>query len=299
VSQPNNPDQERFRPASYDLTSSLDPTGGQGQPGAHELPPPPAGYPGYPGYPSPAAPPPPPPGTPPPPTGTVPNAPVRAPIGQQPAMPNAPLGGYSGVYYGPTSGATPPAATVRKPRLGLWLALGVVGVLLVGACCGGGLYLRSFLMAYYKPATVSAPDQVAGMSRLEDANLSAIADRTATELKNAMKAKDAAAGYWAPGGDRSRLFFAVAVPVLILNPDSEARKAFDSSGFHVEDIRRYPAGSQGGTVQCGTTRVQNVPMDLCVWADNASIGITGFYNRDVREAAELVLQVRNDMVTRS
>jgi hypothetical protein len=170
-------------------------------------------------------------------------------------------------------------------------------------CCGGGLYAKSYLTALAKPAKVSAPDRVAGMDRIKDnADLQSTADKVEADIKRQTNASGAAAGYWAPSGDRTHLLFAMAVAALILQPDKEVTKAFNAmqtSDLTVSDINAYPAGSQGGTLRCGTAKVKSVSVAVCIWGDNASLGITEFFNRDVHEAANLSLEVRNDMVSRS
>jgi hypothetical protein len=193
----------------------------------------------------------------------------------------------------------PPPPPARRSRAGLWTTLGVIGALLVACCVGGSIWAKPYFAE--GSAKVSAPTRVAGFDKVDDADLNAEADKLRADIKSKTGASSAVAGYWGPGGGKTKMFFALAVAKFLLRPDREIKSAFDemsSGGLAVNDIHDYPTGPLGGLVQCGSGTAEKVPVSVCAWADHGSLGIAGFYNRDVNDSAKLFLSVRNDMQTR-
>jgi hypothetical protein len=292
VSQPTS-DDEPFRPVSYDLTQSFN----QPPPAPQQGYPPPQQQQGYPPPPQQGYPPQQPPAyqqQPPPPQGAYP-PPQPAYPSQGYPQPGPPPG--SPPVYGAPPVAPMPGPPAKRSRKGLWITLAIVGVLAL-ACCGGGA-------AFFAPivsdsATVSAPAQIAGMSRVDDPEFNSLADELAKEVKKDASADGSALGFYAPGEDKTKGVVAIAVSGTFLFPDDnidEAFKSFNqlgsSSGRH-----DYPAGSMGGRVVCDSASVSGTSMPLCMWSDHGSFGLGLFLGRQVEEASKLILDFRQAMVTR-
>jgi len=193
--------------------------------------------------------------------------------------------------------AAPPPA--RRSRKGLWIGLAVLGVLAL-ACCGGGAAL--LLPVMNQSSTVSAPPQVAGMDRVDDPELSKLADELAAQVKKDLSADGSALGFYAPGGDKAHGVVAIAVSGTFLFPDSEIDQVFKSmgtGGTSVTGVRDYDAGPLGGTVRCGTATLSGATLPVCAWADHGSFGVGMFLERPVDEAAKVFLDFRKAMVART
>jgi hypothetical protein len=147
------------------------------------------------------------------------------------------------------------------------------------------------------PARIILPATVAGMTKLDDPQLTKTADETATKLKSATNAESAVAGYYAPNGDVTRTVALVGVATRVNNPDAELRSAF-SSTLTVSDVRDVDPGPLGGIMRCGNTSTGGTALAVCGWADGGSLAIGIFLNRSLTDSAELFRQIRGEVLQR-
>jgi hypothetical protein len=211
--------------------------------------------------------------------------------------PNQPIQGENVSYpITPTEQLGHPieaSAQAPRRRRGLKITLGIFGLLLV-LCVGGGAFGYT---AYMGPvnkekATLTAPEQVAGMSKLTDPSLQETADGLAASLKAQLKATSTIAAYYAPAGDQQHLVAVWGATGAVHNPDGELTSAFKGTDLEVADIRAVPAGSLGGAARCGTGSTQGLSFAMCIWADHGSMGAALFFNRTVEESAPLFITIR-------
>jgi hypothetical protein len=269
VSQPNPEDREtgQFQPASYDLAPE------------YSVPPtqPPAGSP-------PPAPPPVQPPAPPPPAGYPP------PGYQYPPPPQ---------YPGPIPYAGAPMQPRKRGR-GWLIALSVVAVVLLG-CCGIGAAIIAPYIGQY-PSTIDAPSQLAGLNRIQNAQIDQLGSQLSEQLKRKnTRLENAVAGLYAARGDETRPVLVVGATGLVFSPGKEVDNAFQGmvdSGLQVSARTEYAAGRLGGTVRCATSAVSRFSLSVCVWGDHGSVGMGIFYNRPIAESASLFLRIREEMVKR-
>jgi hypothetical protein len=187
----------------------------------------------------------------------------------------------------------------KKKRTGLIISLVVVGVVLLG-CCGVGAALAAPILREY-PAKVTAPDNLAGLSKQQNAEVDQLGDQLGQELKKNTKVDDAVAGLYAAPGDQAHLVLVVGASGLLLSPEKEIDNAFEGmsgSGLPVSGVSGHDAGNLGGTVKCGSGTVSGLNLSVCAWGDHGSIGMGIFYGRAIDESADLFLQIREGMVDR-
>ena len=183
-----------------------------------------------------------------------------------------------------------------RPRRILLIALLVAG--LAGA---GVLGTAGWRITSQKDATVTAPENVAGLRTNKTQDASTTADYLRTAL-TAEVALDAAVGavYTDPADEgRSVLFFGGTG--LIWTPDRDLETAFDlveDDAGAVDDLRDVPAGKLGGAMKCGTADDSSGPITVCGWADHGSLALALFPNRSVAEAAPLLRTIREAAQTR-
>jgi hypothetical protein len=279
---PRQPDDRTAQPESYDLAPEYS------APPAPQYPPPPAsGYPPpayQPGYPQPAS-----------------EQPAYQPgYPQQPGQPQYPPAGYPQPGFTPggqpyPAGGIPP----KKKHTGLVIGLIVVGVVLLG-CCGVGAVFGAPILHEY-PAKVTAPDNLAGLAKQQNAQVDQLGDQLGQELKKTAKVDEAVAGLYAAQGDPNRLVLVVGASGFLLTPDKEIDNAFagmSGSGLPVSSVSGYESGTLGGTVKCGSGTVSGLNLSVCAWGDHGSIGMGIFYGRAVTESAEMFLKIREGMVDR-
>jgi hypothetical protein len=274
VSQPNPEDREtgQFQPASYELAPEYSvpptqpPTGSPQPPQPTQ--PPPAGYPPS-SYPPPGYPP------------------------QYPPQPS-----YPGPI--PYAGAPHPGAAPRKRRKGWLIALSIVAVVLLG-CCGIGAAIIAPYVGQY-PATIDAPSRLAGLDRIQNAQIDQLGSQLSEQLKRKnTRLENAVAGLYAAQGAEAQPVLVVGATGLVFSPGKEVDHAFQGmvdSGLQVSARTDYAAGRLGGTVRCATSAVGRFSLSVCGWGDHGSVGMGIFYNRPIAESAALFLRIREEMLKR-
>jgi len=241
------------------------------------------------------------------PTATPP-APAEYSSGPTALSLRAPVGGYSGVYFGKAPAAQPEiaasvAAPARTSHRRLWITVALLSVIaLVG---GAAAAIWVWPVYAERNTTVSAPIRVAGMNVVDDPELKQLINRINDQVRAQTGVSDTVAAFYGPVGDKAHGALAIAGASWDMwpwsdKPQKNAAAAFGSlpgGGLYVSDVQAYPSARRG-TVQCGTTTAAGVPISVCVWADHGSFGMVLFYNRSVNDSAVLVLKVRDDMVQR-
>ncbi|WP_432979161.1 hypothetical protein [Dactylosporangium sp. CA-233914] len=67
----------------------------------------------------------------------------------------------------------------------------------------------------------------------------------------------------------------------------------------MRDVHDVDAGPLGGTMRCGTTKVDDSDLSVCGWADNGSLGVALFSGRNVADSAKSLLELRSAVEHRS
>jgi hypothetical protein len=194
----------------------------------------------------------------------------------------------------PDEPAGPPAPPSRTKKIVLisLLAVGLAGVAAVG--------VAGWRIASQKDATVSAPDQVAGLRRDDSQEGKSTADYLQTALSAEVDLDHAVGAVYLGGDGRNVLF--TGGNSLIWSPDSDLDSAFslvsDEQGA-VVGVHDVPAGTFGGTMKCGTTVTDDGDMAVCGWADHGSLALAMFPKRSPGDAAKLLLDIRAQAQTRN
>jgi hypothetical protein len=233
--------------------------------------------------------------------------PTQPPAGPPPAPPLSagyPPPGYQypppPQYPGPIPYAGAPMPPPRKRRRGWLIALSVVAVVLLG-CCGVGAVIIAPYVGQY-PSTIDAPAQLAGLDRIQNAQIDQLGSQLSDQLKRKnTRLENAVAGLYAAQGDETRPVLVVGATGLVFSPAKEVDDAFQGmqgSGLQVSARTEYAAGRLGGTVRCATSAVSRFNLSVCVWGDHGSVGMGIFYNRPIAESASLFLRIREEMVKR-
>jgi hypothetical protein len=205
------------------------------------------------------------------------------PFQQQPAYPQP-------AYQQPFTPPPPP----RRGK-GLKITLAVLGVLFLVCAIGCGVFLYPVISA--NGTTVTAPPTLpGGLNKETSDEMQKIVDQMEADLRNDVGDVDQVAAGIYSDGDPQKLVVLVAATSTVFFPDSEIEDAFkgfnSTSSSSVAGQTSYPAGDLGGTVKCGSGKEDDLPMTLCAWADHGSVGIAIFIGRDLKEAADLFLQIR-------
>lgn len=203
--------------------------------------------------------------------------------------------GYQPQGYQPPTAypPTPPVPPPRKRHTALKIILGVLAGLLVLCGVGGYLVARPIISEY--PATLSAPDSVAGLQKLTDPQFQQLSDEMTSSLKSDIKASSAIGAFYAPNGDKTHAVLVAGAATLILNPGTQLKGAFQglaSSDLSVSNIGSVDPGSMGGKAECGQAESSGIPIGVCAWVDHGAVGMVIAFSHTPAETADLMRTIR-------
>jgi serine/threonine protein kinase len=202
----------------------------------------------------------------------------------------------------------------RRSRVGLWVALSVLAVLLLG----GGVATAAWILAgggsspvWTAPAptvrsttpparlSLTAPAAVAGLTRSTDTALQASADQLVSEIRTQLDGeRSAVAAFYTDPRSAGRRVLFIGITADIVSPTREIDATFTSvnqGSTKIGNIVEVPAGPLGGKAKCGNGKTGEVSVVVCVWADNESLGLGVFYNRPAAESADLFIRIRQEV----
>ena len=166
---------------------------------------------------------------------------------------------------------------------------------------GAALGTAGWRVAQQKDTRLSAPDQVAGLTRDDSER----AHSTADYLRSGFAADidlDASFGtVYRDPADETRPVLLFGGTTLLWQPERDLDSLFglmaDETG-QVAGLHEVPAGKLGGVMKCGTTSGDGGDFAICGWADHGSAAMAMFPNRSVDDAAGLFRQIREGVQTR-
>jgi hypothetical protein len=211
----------------------------------------------------------------------------------------------------------PPAAAPAPPsgggRTGGMVALVVGSVVLLLVLVGVGLamFLRSddepptpaaptaqasaATEAEY-PARIELPQTLAGMSKIDDEDLNALANEIANDLKTSTEAETAYVAYYAPAGEATKIVGVIGATGKMERPGTELDDMF--SEMEVTGIEAVDPGPMGGHMKCGIQESPTQRLTICGWADAGSLGLGIFLDRPMGESEILFRQIRGEVLKR-
>jgi hypothetical protein len=147
------------------------------------------------------------------------------------------------------------------------------------------------------PATINLPQTVAGLTKVDNAELNKTANDTALQIKNDTNADSAVAGYYAPSGDMTKAVGLIGATGRITDPEGELDDAF-AGEMAVSGVQDVDAGPLGGDMRCGNTANNGQALTVCGWADGGSLMLGIFANRSLTDSATLFRQIRGEILKR-
>jgi hypothetical protein len=203
--------------------------------------------------------------------------------------------------YGGQPGAFPPAQQ-KKRRVGR--TLGIIGASLAALlvlCCAGAYFFGGRDIIEEGNASVSTPDTVAGLKKINNPELQPSIDKLSGDLKKKAGLDDTIAAFYEDPKDREKIVMLVGGTKLLLRPNSELDSAFDGyndEGGSVKNVTEVDPGDLGGKARCGTADQEGTAVSLCAWADHGSLVMGVFLNRSITESAALLRQIRSEILKR-
>ena len=179
--------------------------------------------------------------------------------------------------FGPQYGAPP---TPKKKSGALKIVLIVVAVIAV-LCIGG--VAATFFVAKDKVSevvdaakiTVVEPETLGGRSKVTDPAMAGSVSALNSELD---KVPGATGSVGALYGDPAKQDLVMVAAASSITGSAQSKyddftSGMGSSGFDVSGLKDTDPGPLGGIAKCGDGKAAGVPMAVCVWSDNGSIGM--------------------------
>jgi hypothetical protein len=182
----------------------------------------------------------------------------------------------------------------RRIALSALLAAGLAGAAVLGT--------TGWRITAQKDATLTVPQNVAGLRLNNTADAATTAEYLRTALTAEVTLDDAVGGVYTDPADEGRSVLFFGGTGLIWTPERDLETAFDlveDDAGAVTGLRGVPAGRLGGAMKCGTADDSSGAITVCGWADHGSLALALFPNRSVAEAGPLLRAIREAAQTRN
>lgn len=189
----------------------------------------------------------------------------------------------------------------RRRNLVLMAAAGSALVLVLTLAGVAGYRFLAPHLSGEHPASLSTPDQVAGLRLSTDPVLQDAAVQMSAALTDQAGLTGVVAAFYHDPAAQERLVLLVGGTRLLRDPAGELDRALrraDETGLPLADLVTVDAGPLGGTARCATASVEGLPVSVCGWADHGSLLLTVAFHRDVAEAADLLRRIRAEILAR-
>jgi hypothetical protein len=273
-------------------------------PGSYQPPAAPGSYPPPVSYPPPSSYPPPDQGAyPPPGQGSYPPGSYPPPPGSDQGAYPPPGPGYPG-QGAPQYGMGP---APKKKSSALKIVLIVVGVIAL-LCIAGGVV--AFVAAKDKveqvvdatKITVVEPETLGGRPKADDPTLQSSVAGLDGIMSNIPGATGSVGGIYGDPQEQDVVMVAAASSI-----NGSAQDRFDefstglggSGGIKIDNLTDTEPGPLGGIAKCGDTNTSGVPMAVCVWSDNGSVGMLAMMFKEKADLEKEFVALRGEVEKKS
>ncbi|HYN96442.1 MAG TPA: hypothetical protein VES42_21585, partial [Pilimelia sp.] len=166
-------------------------------------------------------------------------------------------------------------------------------------CCGLPAYVVVPIFQQY-PATVAVPAEVAGYQLRDDPDSTRVARELAdTAGADDMFADDTFAAMYSGGPGHTVLVYGMTGLRFTPRDDLDATFSRLAPRYAVKTSEQVDAGPAGGHQRCGVGAGDGDDLVLCAWADHGSLGVATFSAGSVQRSAEVLAELRGQLLHRS
>lgn len=186
----------------------------------------------------------------------------------------------------------------KKSKAGKILLIVLAVVLVI---CGGAGGVAYFALRDTVDDVVQAtrtrlvtPEKLSGRPKITDPELQSIADEITTGMKQEVPEANSTVAAFYGDPEKQDMIMVAGASGLIADPAKELDSSLTGlaeTGLKMTGIESVEAGPLGGQAKCGTANAEGVPVVFCIWTDNGSVGLVGFYFK------KQVKDVKADFVT--
>lgn len=225
-------------------------------------------------------------------------------------------------------------ASRRPSRRTLLLSLGLAGLLLVSL--GGLAYLTRSGGDDAAPPTAAAPDSpdapqaadsadpppsaepspepepepqirlvapksLDGRARSTDSELKSLAAGLVEDLEAKVRSGNSTVGAFYGSFEDEDIIMVAAASGFVLNPEQELDATVKAlaSDLNVRKMSTISAGPLGGVAKCGDGSASDIPLGVCAWADEGSVGMIVMFSESASTARSDFVDIRAEIEKRS
>jgi hypothetical protein len=214
-----------------------------------------------------------------------------------------PSAGQSAQYGGAVQYGTPPPV---KKSSALKIVLIVAAVIAV--LCVGGIGV-AFFAAKDKVAdvvdaakiSVVAPDTLAGREKVTDPTLTSSVSELDSALGKVPGATGSVGAVYGEAAEQDLVMIAAASTIsgTAQGRFEEFTRGMGEGGLDIKNLTDTTPGPLGGIARCGDSKVQNVPMAICVWSDNGSLGMIAMMFKEKADLEKEFVTMRGQIEQKS
>jgi hypothetical protein len=226
----------------------------------------------------------------------------NGPVNRHPVQPRPPAGPGGPALPAPPAW-TPrpvqrplPAPPRRRRRWGRRLAL--LSLFGVFCCCGLPFAYFQFPAARQYPVSAELPSSFGDLQLRDDGGSKQAAERLADQLRTVnASADDVFAGVYTDNRGKRVTVFGVTGWRFSPGKDVEAQVDRMAGEFDLTGVQTFDVGVTGVHERCGAGRVDRTAVVICAWADHGSLATVLLTRRSVSDSADLVTQLRDEVLT--
>ncbi|WP_018253474.1 hypothetical protein [Salinispora mooreana] len=146
-----------------------------------------------------------------------------------------------------------------------------------------------------------APKSLDGRSRSTDSELKALADELVEELEAKVSSGNSTVGAFYGSFEDEDIIMVAAASGFVLNPTQELDATVKAlaSDLNVRKVSTISAGPLGGVAKCGDGSSSNIPLGVCAWADEGSVGMIVMFSASASTARSSFVEIRAEVEQRS
>jgi hypothetical protein len=165
-------------------------------------------------------------------------------------------------------------------------------------CCGVPAYF-AWPAAQQYPVTAALPAQVRDLSLRDDNTSRRALDKLTQQLQNSgLAGQQIFGGVYADGNGKKVTVFGTTGLRMTPGQDVEAEISHLADSYNLGEVQSFDLGESGAHERCGVGRSSGSGVVVCAWADHGSLATVLLTRRNVTESAQLVADLRGEVLSR-
>lgn len=146
-----------------------------------------------------------------------------------------------------------------------------------------------------------APKSLDGRAKSTDSELKALTNELVEELDAKVSNGNNTVGAFYGSFEDEDIIMVAAASGFVLNPEQELDATVKAlaSDLNVRKVSTISAGPLGGVAKCGNGTASDIPLGVCAWADQGSVGMIVMFSESASTARSHFVEIRAEIEKRS